>query len=102
MIHGSADDLPSLEEPLDKIFMINAIQFMDGKTTILQNIRNSLKPGGTLAITFQPRLKGASDQAATKVGQNLVQALLDAGYSGVRLETKAMKPVNCVCALGRA
>ncbi len=101
LIRGSADDLPSFEEPFEKIFMINAIQFMDEKETILQNMRNLLKPGGTLAITFQPRLKGASDQAASEIGQKLVQALLDAGYSGVRLETKAMKPVNCVCALGR-
>jgi hypothetical protein len=55
--------------------------------------------GGRIAIAFQPRGPGATDEAATTTGQDLVAALRDAGFSQVRLETLELKPA-VVCALG--
>jgi hypothetical protein len=51
------------------------------------------------AIAFQPRGPGATDEAATTTGQQLVAALRDAGFSQMRLETLELKPA-VVCALG--
>jgi hypothetical protein len=58
-----------------------------------------LRSGGRIAIAFQPRGPGASDQAARTRGQQIATALRDAGFSQVRLETLKLKPA-VVCALG--
>jgi hypothetical protein len=52
-----------------------------------------------MAIAFQPRGPGATDEVAARAGQKLVGALRDAGLSQVRLETLALKPA-VVCGLG--
>jgi len=55
--------------------------------------------GGRIAIAFQPRGPGATDETATTTGQQLVAALRDAGFSQIRLETLELNPA-VVCALG--
>jgi len=101
LLLGSVTDPPDLGEPFDKIFAINAVQFLTDRVEILKNLRKLLKPGGLIAITVQPRLKNASNDKAQEIGQKLVAALEKAGFYDVRFLTKEMKPVNTVCALGR-
>lgn len=96
---GSAADIPHFGQPFDKIFAINAFQFWNGPDEILKKLRKLLKPGGIIALTLQPRLKKATDEGATKIGEEIVKHLEKAGYSKVRLETKKMKPVSAVCAI---
>ncbi len=96
---GCAENLPAFETPFDKILVVNAMQFWDQPVDQLGELRRVLRTGGQIAIAFQPRGPGASDQAATTRGQKLATALRDAGFSEVRLETLKLKPA-VVCALG--
>jgi ubiquinone/menaquinone biosynthesis C-methylase UbiE len=96
---GRAEKLPALETPFDKILAVNALQFWDRPAEPLRELRRLLSSGGRIAIAFQPRGPGASDQAATTGGQTIATALRDAGFSQVRLETLKLKPA-VVCALG--
>jgi ubiquinone/menaquinone biosynthesis C-methylase UbiE len=96
---GRAENLPAFEAPFDKILAVNALQFSDQPLDRLRQLRRVLRPGGRIAIAFQPRGPGATDEAATRRGQKLAGALHDAGFSQVRLETLQLKPAT-VCALG--
>jgi SAM-dependent methyltransferase len=96
---GAADSLPAFDAPFDKILAVNVVGFWDRPIEVLGNLRGLLRTGGRLAIAFQPRGPGATDEAAASTGQELVAALRDAGFSQVRLETLSLKPA-VVCALG--
>jgi SAM-dependent methyltransferase len=96
---GSVERVPAFEVPFDKILAVNALQFWDQPAEPLGELRRELSNGGRIAIAFQPRGPGASDQAATTRGQEIATALRDAGFSQVRLETLKLKPA-VVCALG--
>jgi len=94
----SIDDLPDFDAPFDKVLAVNVTLFWDRPVELLENLRRVLRMGGRIAIAFQPRGPGATDETATTTGQQLVAALRDAGFSQIRLETELNPAV--VCALG--
>jgi ubiquinone/menaquinone biosynthesis C-methylase UbiE len=96
---GSVDELPAFDAPFDKVLAVNVTLFWDRPVELLGNLRRVLRTGGRIALAFQPRGPGATDEAATTTGQELIAALRDAGFSQVRLETLELKPA-VVCALG--
>jgi ubiquinone/menaquinone biosynthesis C-methylase UbiE len=97
---AAIEDLPVFNEAFDKIFSINSIIFWEQPIERLKELRNLLKPNGLIAITLQPRSKGATNEIARQEGEKLVQYLKEAGFSPIRLEVKKMKPVSAVCAIG--
>ena len=96
---GSVDELPDFDASFDKVLAVNVTLFWDRPAELLGNLRRLLTPGGRIALAFQPRGPGATDEVATTTGHELVAALRDAGFSQVRLETLKLKPA-VVCALG--
>lgn len=96
---GCVERLPAFDVPFDKILAVNAMQFWDQPVEPLGELRRVLRSGGRIAIAFQPRGPGATDDVATRTGLELAAALGEAGFSGVRLETLELKPA-VVCALG--
>lgn len=99
---GSAEALPAFDAPFDKAYAVNVAMFWGDPVGTLSRLRTALVPGGTLALTFQPRRRGATEEDALRAGERLAGALRAAGFAGVRTEVLAMKPVSAVCALGRA
>jgi SAM-dependent methyltransferase len=97
---GTAENLPRFEYPFDKIFTINSIHFWSDRVRCLQELRERLRPGGVMAVTLQPRSRAATDQAARVIGEELVQDLERAGFTGCRLETRPAKPASIVCVIG--
>ena len=96
---GGAETLPAFEAPFDKILAVNALQFSGRPVERLAELRGLLEAGGQIAIVFQPRGRGATDEVAGASGQAIAAALGDAGFSEVRLETLKLRPA-VVCALG--
>jgi SAM-dependent methyltransferase len=96
---GSAETLPAFDLPFDKILAVNAMLAWDQPAELLGNLRRVLRTGGRIAIAFQPRGPGATDEVATATGQELLAALRGAGFTQARLETLELKPA-VVCALG--
>jgi SAM-dependent methyltransferase len=97
---GTISNLPNFGEPFDKILAVNSFQFWDAPLARLKELRSLLKPGGVIAVTIQPRWRGATDADAEKVGNEMTTQLAQAGFSRIRLEVKPLKPVSAVCALG--
>jgi SAM-dependent methyltransferase len=96
---GSVQKLPAFEAPFDKILAVNAMMFWGQPVEPLAQLRRVLRAGGRIAIAFQPRGPGATDDAAAARGRAIAAALGDAGFSEVRLETLELRPA-VVCALG--
>ncbi|GAB4388039.1 MAG: class I SAM-dependent methyltransferase [Thermodesulfovibrionales bacterium] len=100
LLLGSASDLPKFSEPFDKIFTINSIHFWTEPVDCLRRLRELLKPGGMIAVTLQPRSRGATDATTGEIGKEIAANLERAGFTQVRLETRQTKPVAVACALG--
>jgi SAM-dependent methyltransferase len=100
LCQATAGDLPPFGEPFDKIFAINSIHFWTEPIACLRRLRDRLRPGGVIALTLQPRSRGATETATALLGRELVQNLERAGFVDCRLETRRARPVSIVCALG--
>jgi SAM-dependent methyltransferase len=96
---GSIENPPAFEEPFDKILAVNALPLWDRAVERLEELQRLLRAGGRIAIAFQPRGPGATDEAAAATGQAIAAALGEAGFYEVRLETLRLRPA-VLCALG--
>jgi SAM-dependent methyltransferase len=97
---GSASRLPYLDASFDKVFCINVAQFWPDPLAPIEELRRVLRKGGRIAIAVQPGSEGASERTARDTGRMLTENLKSAGFSEVRLESKKLKPVSVVCAVG--
>ena len=98
---GSVSDLLSFDKPFDKVFTINSIHFWTDPVQRLTELRELLRPGGTIAVTLQPRSHNATDETTRTIGREVVANLVRAGFSDCRLEIRHTTPVAVACALGR-
>lgn len=97
-----AEPLPDLGGGFDKALAVNVAMFWSEPVATLRRIRAQLRPGGTLALTFQPRQRGATDEDARRRAETLAATMRDAGYAGVRVEMLPMAPVAAACVIGTA
>jgi SAM-dependent methyltransferase len=97
---GSVSNLPTFDEPFDKIFTINSIHFWTEPISCLKELRKLLKPGGLIAVTLQPRSRNATDATTEEIGKEIAMNLERAGFSQVRLKIRQTNPVSVACALG--
>ncbi|MDQ0337237.1 ubiquinone/menaquinone biosynthesis C-methylase UbiE [Caldalkalibacillus uzonensis] len=97
---ASIEHLPAFHEPFDKIFTVNSLMFWPEPVTHLRQLGQHLKPGGILAVTFQPRNKGATDQTALEEGKTYTQYLKEAGFTDIHMQSIKLKPVLAVCVTG--
>src|SRR5260370_5308933 len=97
---GSADALPAFDAPFDKILAVNSLMFWDDPVARLKELHDLLRPGGQLAIAYQPRGPGSTDEVAARTGRQIAAHLTEVGFTEVRVETLALKPTAVVCVLG--
>jgi hypothetical protein len=85
--------------PFDKAFAVNVYMFWGDPPAALRKIAAVVRPGGTLAITHQPRRQGATAKDTTEAGDRIARDLQVAGFEEVCVELLPMKPVPAVCVL---
>lgn len=96
LIEGTVETMPADLGTFDKMFSINVIQFVD-RSAFVARAKALVKPGGTLATTYQPRHAKAIRADALKMAENLSALLTQAGFGDVRTHELALKPVPAVC-----
>lgn len=97
----SVSQLPTFDQKLDKVLDINAFQFWREPNLVLLRLRESMRPGGAIAIAHQPRSQGATEKDAITAGARISDHLEKSGFVEVHIELKKTKPVPTVCVLGR-
>ena len=97
---GEVSNIPSFELKFDKVFSVNSIIFWEDPIKSLKNIRQIMKPNALIALTILPYMKGATEETSKKLGNDIGRYLEQAGFSNIKTELKAMKPVAAVCVLG--
>ena len=97
---GSAEDVSAFDEPFDRILAVNSLMFWDDPVARLKELRSLLRPGGRIAIAFQPRGPGSTDETAARAGREIAAHFATAAFTDVRVETLALKPTAVVCVLG--
>jgi SAM-dependent methyltransferase len=99
---GSFDALPAeLGEPFDKIFAVNALMFAGDADRVLAALRERLRPGGRLALTFQSRRPGATAADSLRGGEETAARLRRCGFADVQLEALPLGRSSAVCVSGR-
>ncbi len=101
LVLTSVSQLPSFDNPFDKILVVNNFQFWDNKTDVLRRLREQLYTGGIIALVHQPRIPGATEDDATEAGERFARDLEMAGFKDIKVERKMMKPVSTVYVQGR-
>jgi len=97
---GTAAALPFAESDFDKVFSSNSVQFWPDLDAGLVELRRVLRPGGRAVISVQPRSKGATVDTTAEWGRRLAQAMIAKGFTDVRTESLAMRPVPAVAVIG--
>ncbi|WP_235576165.1 class I SAM-dependent DNA methyltransferase [Rossellomorea vietnamensis] len=81
----------------DRIFSVNNYPLWKDQMKSLHHLYSMLKEGGTLLITVQPRGEEETDGRARRYGEEISQALQDAGFKDITLSYKNVKPALTVC-----
>ena len=97
---GSAEALPGFDEPFDKILAVNSLLFWDDPVARLKDLHHLLRPGGQIAIVYQPRGPQSTNEVAARTGQEIAEHFATVGFTDVRVETLALRPTDAVCVLG--
>ena len=100
LIRGDVADVPAEAGSFQKVLAVNTAMFWREPVARLRELRGRLAPGGTLALTLQPRAPKATDEDAQRAGERLAEQLREAGFAQVRIETLPLRPVSAVCVLG--
>jgi ubiquinone/menaquinone biosynthesis C-methylase UbiE len=102
LLLGSADALPPFAEPFDKVLAVNVYMFWADPVAVLADLRRAMRPGGTIALTLQPRRRGATVDDTRAAAAGMAASVQAAGFAEVRQELLEMAPVAAACVLGRA
>lgn len=99
---GSAERLPDLGTRFDKVLAVNVYMFWPDAVGVLRGLRGVMRPGGTVALTLQPRNRGATLDDARAAAERMATSLREAGFERVRVRILEMAPVAAACVLGDA
>lgn len=101
LLLGSSERLPAFQGRFDKVFAVNVYMFWNDPGSVLRGLREVMKPGGAIALTLQPRRRGATGDDTRAAAERMATSLGDAGFETVRAEILHMAPVDAACVLGR-
>ncbi len=81
----------------DRIFSVNNYPLWNDQKKALTHLYNMLKKDGTLLITVQPRGNEERDSRAERYGEEISEALHEAGFKDITLSFKDVNPARTVC-----
>ena len=103
---GDAASILYPDDSFDLVFSIHSIYFWDNPVECLAGFRRVLKPGGSLAITFQPKNRWGKEQIGSPgmtlfTGDQVGELFSTAGFRNVRTESSTENgEISLQCILG--
>lgn len=102
LVLGSADALPRLDgDPFQKVVAVNVYVFWKDPVSVLAGLLRVMSPGGVIALTLQPRRRGATAEDTRAAAERMSTSLREAGFGDVRTVIMELAPVAAACVLGR-
>ena len=101
LLLGTADALPRFEQHFDKVLAVNVYMFWNDPVSVLTGLYNVMNPGGVIALTLQPRRRGATAADTRTAAERIMASLRAAGFGEVRTEIVDVAPVVAASVLGR-
>ncbi|MCP5025207.1 MAG: class I SAM-dependent methyltransferase [Actinomycetia bacterium] len=102
LLEGRAEEPPIGLGTFDRIFAVNVWQFWGPKQdAVIADLTSRLHQGGILALTVQPRNRGATNSDAVAAGHQLMAQFEAAGLTDHSVELLDLDPVSAVCVRGR-
>jgi SAM-dependent methyltransferase len=98
---GGLDALPQPDQPFDKVFLVNVVQFLPDPAQALRALARITTAGGLVAVTYQPRQKNPTRADALAMAERTRKAMQAAGLADLRIEELPLRLVPAVCVLGR-
>jgi SAM-dependent methyltransferase len=102
LLEASLEQLPSFEDPFDKVFAVNALQFASDPLHTLRAVRGGMRRGGMIAIAQQSRAPSATDADSIRSAEQVGELLGKVGFGLTRIETLSLRPVCAACVLATA
>jgi trans-aconitate methyltransferase len=99
---GGLDVLAAGDLPVDAAWMANVAQFLPDRVGAFRRIAGHLKPDGRLAVTHQPRHRGASAADAERFAAKIESEMTAAGFVRSERHSLTLVPVPAVCIIGSA
>ena len=96
---AAVDTMPTFDAPFDKAFAVNVHMFWSDAPAALRRLAAVMRQGGTVALTHQPRGRGATAEETTQAGDRIAADFRVAGFEQVRIELLPMQPLPAVCVL---
>jgi len=98
---GEVAELEDEGLEFDKVYAVNVFHFWPDAVAVLRRLRSCMATGARIAITHQPRHKGATNADAELGAEKIAEALRDAGFTHVTIEMIRMHRLDAACVLGR-
>lgn len=96
LVEGGTECLESWPQRFDAVWSVNVIQFVGDLERFYAVLGNTLKPGGRVVTTYQPRHRNPTrDDALGKAGE-IAAALRAAGFRDIASEMLELDPVPAV------
>jgi cyclopropane fatty-acyl-phospholipid synthase-like methyltransferase len=99
LVHGNARAVGQLDGGFDRIFAVNVVQFIADRKALFALIRDRLKPGGRVAMTYQPRNRNPTRADAVRMAEQIAADMAAAGLVDARTAELPLKPVPAVCVM---
>jgi trans-aconitate methyltransferase len=98
---GGLDWLTEHRNSFDRIYSANVIQFLPDFEKVFQAILLSLKTGGIVATTYQPRHKNSTRRDALDMSDQIQKAMENSGFAQISHHELPLKPFPAVCVVGK-
>lgn len=97
--HASVEDVTAADGLFDKVLAVNSVLFWDDPHKGLVQLRDAVRPGGSVALVMQPRCPGANAETARRAAGDLEVLLDGAGFETRPAATLDLDP-PVVCVVG--
>ncbi len=100
LVRGGVADLAGQPAEYHKVLAVNVFMFWPDPVAALRQVAGVMQPQARVALTMQPRGRGATNEHTRVAGERMAAALRDAGFTEVQVHALPLEPVDAACALG--
>lgn len=100
LLQTRVEDIAEVDRIFTKVYAVNTIMFWEHPIQTLRILRSKMADHGRIALTVQPRERGANQDTVDRMARQLQEYLQQAGFREIHIHVLPLQPVNAVCVTG--